>query len=637
MSSKRGATSWPTKQSKSNFILAEGDATIKSIPRPKALPYPRIECSQITEIKNLCNRLRPRHVLKASNFSMDLDIWGYIRDYYQSDLFSILKKLRHLSSFTLKSSSNSYFDPKSLFKFLKEAKSVWSVAKFRIEILDNPYFSDREVRIFGSYLKQFQYIEVLTLHLSNCLRITEKSINTIASCLKTMKPLLVLDILFIPFEQINETQFESCKTNFDVSKPCKPITDDTIKDLCLGIKRASIPSALKLTFPDSNLITDQTILVLCKNLEDTPSLSAIKLDFSDSSNLTDMSILGLSSTVTGFTSLSCLDLNFSNCHGICDQSLNSLYSSFAHLTSLSSLILSFMHCDGVTDITITSLSSSLTYILNLLTLNLDLSCCNNITSTGIKALSSGLKHPYLSSLSLNFSNCRNITDQDFVTLFSGIEQLTVLEEVDLNFQSSQISDQGIENITASLSPSVSILNLNLSSCEGITDRGIVGLFVNLQRFSSISALALNFSFCARITAIGFKDALLGLKYLKSLIRLNLKCISCRNFSDESIVKMCLSFEHLTSLVHLNLNLSFCPKLTSLSVEKLSVYLSKLSLMTELYISFMECPKVSFEDCRTWVGRLKNTPLRTTLNLRFTDKSLLIKHKVIYERRRGIFF
>ena len=613
------------KEFKSKSLIAELTSANNITPRPKPLPSPKMLCSDVSETDNLCKMFKKRHVRIVSGVTLSLNIWWSIQRLGR--LLPIVKGFKSLQSLTIKASTVGDECIADFPSTLLRIRSILSVSELKIEISSNMGFSDYGINTLCSYLKQFSCLKILRFYFFQCYDITQESMKFISSHLKNLPSLMVFDIAVLAAdEQENIPIFRTEEKNgYSISI----MTDNTIMDLCFGIKPMQSLHTLQISFPDSNDITDTSLAHLSVLLEEFLSLSQLKLEFSNFENITDDSLVFLYFAVKHLTSLTALDLRFAGCYNISDKGLSYLASICKHLTSLTTLILRFVDCSA-TDKGIISLASSLERLIGLSTLDLDFSCCDKITSTGVESLSNSLKHLLsLSTLKLNFSGSNNFTDQGFMTLSSSLKCLTSLHKVDLNFQSSQISGNMINNIFSSLSPSVQVLSLNLSSCCKVSGKDIERMFSSLQHCTALTAIALNFSFCSEITNKLVQKMSSRLKRLNTLLRLSLNFTSCRNLTDEGVVHIFSNVKHLSSLFYLNLNFSNCLGITERSLREMRPNIEGLPWIKEIKLSFVECLNINY--LKGIVQGFRELSSRATLYLKFADIYFLIKHQNIYQQ------
>ena len=622
MFSKEEVTSRRFKELRPKNALAEYFPSINSIPRPKRLQPPKIPCLRKMENDTLYKILQKRHVRISSGFDVSLDAWGYVRKRYISQFGPILKNLKFLPKFTVKATISEDCYLNNLVSTVRNLNSVLSASEVIFDI-SHCRVTNNGVQNFCSLLKQFRSLRALVLRFSDNQDISQKSLKTISASLKSIRPLLMLDLSFFASKNTRELLSEDFATNFMHSAGYPHgIKDSNFADLCSKMKYYSHPSILKLTFPDFGQITDEAIYALCANFQRIRELLGLKLEFSDSRKITNSSIQSILLSTAHFASIKDLDLGFSRCNNISDEGFEQLSSTLSGFPSLESLKLCFMSCTKVTDRTIMNLSEGLAHLLNLSALDLNFSCCSKITTIGFEALSKNLKLlSLLAILDLNFSGCKNIADRDFVELSSSMKCLKLLESLHMNFQFSQISDNGVKGITSSLSPSVSVLSLNLSSCGKVTGKGIESLFSNLQTIPALSVLVLNLSFCTGVTDKSIRSASLGFKYLTSLAKLDLNLASCRNLTDIGFKNIRLALTRLTFLDRLTLDFEQCPEITNASAEGILLDIPGLSPLSETNLSFLNCNKVLTRALREAIWDIQYKYHQFKLDVKYTETEL----------------
>lgn len=289
-------------------------------------------------------------------------------------------------------------------------------------------------------------------------------------------------------------------------------------------------------------------------------------------------------------------LNLSGCYNLSDSALDTAFNR--DIPSLKILNLSL--CKEVTD---NSLGRIATHCKNLQ--DLQLGGCTKITNTGLLLISWGLKN----IKSLNLRSCWQISDHGIGHL-AGINSqpgggagagATTLERISLQ-DCQKLTDESLNHIAVGL-PSVQAINL--SFCVSVTDTGLKSLSrmdclrdLNLRSCDNVSDIGVGFlaeggssssqlsrldvSFCDRVSDSSLVHVASGLPNLKSL------SLSACHITDSGVKRIAKDLHHLETL-----NVGQCTKLTDESVETLAKDMKSLKSI-DLY----GCTSISSESLKT---------------------------------------
>jgi F-box/leucine-rich repeat protein 14 len=273
-------------------------------------------------------------------------------------------------------------------------------------------------------------------------------------------------------------------------------------------------------------------------------------------------------------------LNLSGCYNLSDFALESAFSK--EVPSLKVLNLSL--CKDVTD------SSLRRITINCRNVEvLDLAGCSKITNHSLF---------YISMLKkvkkLNLRSCRQISDYGIGDLCNISVQENTRSLEDLCLQDCQkLSDESLRHISAGL-PNLD--KINLSFCVSITDTGLKSLSklttlrdLNLRSCDNISDIGVGFlgenglnlhsldvSFCANITDSGMKHIASGISSLRSL------SLTTCSIGDDGLKRLSKALSDLEVL-----NIGQCVAITDEGLLSLAEHSNRLRSL-DLY----GCPKVT---------------------------------------------
>lgn len=283
-------------------------------------------------------------------------------------------------------------------------------------------------------------------------------------------------------------------------------------------------------------------------------------------------------------------LNLSGCYNLSDQNLDKAFNK--NVSSLTSLNLSL--CKDLSD---NALSKIAMHCGNLR--SLDLAGCCKITNSGLQCIAWGLKkleHLNLRScrqisdqgiaslcglngselnssfpasqslLSLSLQDCQKLTDESLRYIAQGLPKL---RGINLSFCVS-ITDTGLK----SLAKMASLEDLNLRSCDNVSDIGIGFLAEEHGRIQ-----ALDMSFCGNVTDASLRHLASSQLMAASLQRLAMTTCA---ITDDGLVKMAKSSTRLQEL-----HMGQCVKLSDLSLEAIAANMKELTSI-DLY----GCPDLS---------------------------------------------
>ena len=273
-------------------------------------------------------------------------------------------------------------------------------------------------------------------------------------------------------------------------------------------------------------------------------------------------------------------LNLSGCYNLSDFALESAFSK--EVPSLKVLNLSL--CKDVTDSSLRRITNNCKNVEVL-----DLAGCSRITNLSLFYISMLRKVQ-----KLNLRSCRQISDYGIGDLcnVSTPENRQSLEDLCLQ-DCQKLSDESLRHISVGLP---NLRKINLSFCVSITDTGLKSLSrltslgdLNLRSCDNISDIgigflaengfqlrALDISFCANIADSGMKHIASGIATLRSL------SLTTCSIGDEGLKRLSKALTDLEEL-----NIGQCVAITDEGLLSLADHSFKLRSL-DLY----GCPKVT---------------------------------------------
>jgi F-box/leucine-rich repeat protein 14 len=245
-------------------------------------------------------------------------------------------------------------------------------------------------------------------------------------------------------------------------------------------------------------------------------------------------------------------LNLSLCKDVTDSSIKRITANCRNIE-----ILDLAGCSKVTN-------SSLFYISMLRKVRkLNLRSCRMISDHGIGDLCNTHDSHGRILEELCLQDCQKLTDESLRHVAAGLPHL---DRINLSFCVS-ITDTGLK----SLSKITSLRELNLRSCDNISDIGIGFLAEN-----GLGLRSLDVSFCANITDTAMKNIAAGIASLHSL------SLTTCSISDDGLQKLSKALADLEVL-----NIGQCIAITDDGLLALAEHSNKLRSL-DLY----GCPKVT---------------------------------------------
>jgi len=142
-----------------------------------------------------------------------------------------------------------------------------------------------------------------------------------------------------------------------------------------------------------------------------------------------------------------------------------------------------------------------------------------ITDEGINHFSESLMQmTTLKTINLKFASCHNITHLVMKKMNTSLKSLFALEILKLDFSQTDISNQGLKEVSDGLEllTSLKVLDINFDECKEISDKGLNNIAQNLGKLYNLHELIFRLSWCKETTDKGLKSLSHGLKGLTNL-------------------------------------------------------------------------------------------------------------------------
>jgi len=311
-----------------------------------------------------------------------------------------------------------------------KARSVSKIC----EIFEGDYESEDFYKIMKTTLNSAQKIQKLRIDWGYCDSLHDTRFLWISNILKRLICLHTVEFDF---------------------RRCENVTDEGLKNLSHGLKELTTIKAISINFERCNSVTNEGMRSLSECLKQFSSLNIIDLDFSENKEITDQCLENLAKSLKRLCSLKSITLKFNGCTKITEKGIEMISEELKRSSTLWRLNLHFERCDTtdevlkiplsrqhlslsfsdmkITDEGINHFSESLMQMTTLKTINLKFASCYNITHLVMKKMNTSLKSLFaLEILKLDFSQT-DISNQGLKEVSDGLELLTSLKVLDINF------------------------------------------------------------------------------------------------------------------------------------------------------------------------------------------------------------
>jgi len=463
---------------------------------PKVRPILQNSKAEIFN-RDILNHLLKAH-LKNIPWIRNQDVLISKLKIYQKQ-WSVGRMSRFLSEFKLNPFESSRLSPGHLFRFIK------SLRRLQNTNLGLEFSADRRIPCanrVSSIIKALKNLNSVDLHLIECQDLTNKSLRSMMTQIKSLFQLRTLKIVF-----------GLC-------------LNQGLDHLSRGIRRLNNLRILHLILQDSEkALEDKNVEQLLTEVGKLEGLSEFSLHFEECSKLTGNCLHSIAGCLKKLGSLTKFSFIMSSCQGVpIDEGLNELSQGLESLKILSVLKLYFMFCDGVKDLGLASLGEGIKGLKSLVSFDLVLKGCPNVGNQGLCSVLNQLKNcQMLKRILLNVDRNLDIGDPSLITLGFLVQELRELTDITLYFSSkTEMTEEGFQVLFESLKYLKNLKTLILySESVGCTDKNLLTLASNMKTWTSLSELTFDFQFSSKITHDGIKAFCIGLQNLGSLSKVRI--------------------------------------------------------------------------------------------------------------------
>lgn len=559
------------------------------------IPGPMVFKANI--IKHLSHSLKSMKAL--TTLSLTLSDFATSEMERSSHLFRAIGSLSSLSSLAITASFN-MIDDQLLESFSKAIKSLTGLSTLKLYLPCCTDITSVGIRHLATALKRLVKITELSIVVFGCREIKDQGVRYLSDALASLKNLTVLN-LHMDFETLSDATLMHLSTSLSTLPALSSLTIEPFSynkyskgsfswNFFFGEdeEEENDPTDIKqlLAFPKSKKDIIDVELSTCFKIEDLISLSRLRLNFSDGEDTKEFKNLPL--TLRKLSQLTDLSIECRSYKNIEDERPQDLFVEMGSLKCLTKLSLEFGDQIMINYKAFQGLCASLRSLTKIthLTLNVQIPEGND---GWLESLSTSLK--YLGSLvclDLSLTGCKAVTDK-------GAQHLNLFLQDHKSLQTIQLS---------------------LSSCEKIGDLSLQSLGQALSSIGSLRDLTLIFEDCQKISDDGMKHLSTSLKEMKHLRRLTLNFSGCVALSGKGVGSLCSSFQGLEKLSELSLEFHRCSRVGDRGIKILGKELRGLKNLENLHLHFLDCEKITGSAINTVMETCRGLLILKDLQIHF---------------------
>ncbi|KAL4482958.1 hypothetical protein ABPG74_018984 [Tetrahymena malaccensis] len=479
---------------------------------------------QIEGIKDLAIAIGKLANLKHFSFTVIQE--NIIKTEILNELSNSLRNLIQLQSLSLEDLY--YFqDEESIIRFADVFNQRHELKKLHLKIESQKFYGQHVALCLFASLKSLVNLTDFKIVIWDNFNLQAEGTSALAEAISHMKNLLNLQICIKSNNKIGHKgaisigdalgelkQLESLKLFIDYNNL---INQEGAQGIAEGIQKLSNLVDLNVQICQNNFLKSNGIHFLGKALSQLNNLNLLKCVIEES--ITNFGAYGFALGFQNQKKLKQLELSFGDFEVVTKENFKQLFEGFKQLKDLEYLKFSRSGLFNQTNIDLSDLSHSLKYLENLIELELSIIIGQQNDQSYLdfgQAIGSLTK---LKKLNLKVSG-EQLCSNYFIAVANGIKNLSLVQEMDLNFIGDEIQIDQCQQLTEIFKNSVNLKELKMQ-LKGDIAQPLGNSFQFLQNLESIH-LTLYFNHVSDIVS---QDGAIsigsGLAYLKNLQQLDL--------------------------------------------------------------------------------------------------------------------